>query len=132
MSEGVNVETLEKMVQKNTDMEVRSVQKSEVEKLMKKTSAQNNEKADFPIGATIGFLAVGALCSLGTDNFWGTFGLISAIILFFAFVSSNMKPTNENQFRQYGEAKSSANTISEDWSTDSMYSGVHGNVYTHD
>lgn len=132
LSEGVNVETLERIVQKNTDVEVQGMQKSEVEKLMKKTSAQNKEKADFPIGATIGFLAVGALCSLGTDNFWGTFGLISTIVLFFAFVSGNMKPASENQFRQYGEAKSGVNTISEDWSTDSMCSGVHGNVYTHD
>ena len=101
---------------------------SEVEKLMKKTELKNKEKSDFPLGATIGFLIVGALCSLGADNFWGTFGIIATIILFFAFISSNVKPINASS-KSISTENDSASSDEQLWWNDTKFSTVEGNKY---
>ena len=105
VSGGVDVATLDAIITPTKeDNKNEGEIMSEIEKLMKKTEVENKNKADFPLGATIGFLLVGALCSLGTNNFWGTFGLISGVILFFAFISSIVKPMSSSQFEQkYGK-----------------------------
>lgn len=132
LSEGVNVETLEKIVPRDIDTEERVIVESEVEKLMRKTEEQNKEKTDFPVGSTIGFLVVGAVCSLGADSFWGTFSLVSGVILFFAFVSSNMKPVDNKSNMpntRSGKNNNSDTIQSPDLIHDPAYTGHSGNIY---
>lgn len=132
MSEGVDVAVLDAIITPNVYKNTEKVQAmSEIEKLRNKTEKENKDKMDFPWGATIGFMVVGALLSLGSDNFLGTFGLVSIVILFFAFISSVAKPVEGKKLDNKDEKdEHSSEFLSEDdWSKDPMYSSLHGNIY---
>jgi predicted ribonuclease YlaK len=87
LSEGVEAVALNAIIipMKKDDNKEEKVM-SEIEKLMKKTEVENKSKGDFPIGATMGFLLVGALCAL-----------------FFAFISSIAKPMSSSEFEKKSE-----------------------------
>lgn len=105
LSEGVNVETLEKIVPRDIDTEERVIVESEVEKLMRKTEEQNKDKADSSIGAFLGFILFGILCLFGANSAFGVSGLIFGIILFLIFIAFSAKPMSKKEFEDFKRKK---------------------------
>jgi predicted nucleic acid-binding protein len=132
LSDGVEAVALDAVLPQVPKEEV---QMSEIVKLQKTIEAKNKVKSDFPWGASLIFIGIFALIfllPLGKDGI-GFFVFLSGFILLLATASTFLKPTKVKYIHN-NQNESNTEFLSEnDWSTDPMYSGVHGNVYnTHD
>jgi len=101
LSDGVNAVTLEAILPQEERSFTQGEAMSEIEKLMKKTEMENQNKADSNVGAFIGFLLFGILCLFVANNVFGIFGLISGVILLFVCIAFVAKPMSKKEFEDF-------------------------------
>lgn len=74
---------------------------SEIEKLMKKTEMENQNKADSNVGVLVIFVFIGIFGLFVANSVVGIFGLISGIILLLVFLAIFAKPMNKKEFEDF-------------------------------